>query len=551
MPMNLRRRASPLAAVALTVLVGALALRWWDRYVENDLSRWAVAELARRTDSTYHLVLGDLSFRPLAGFLSFDSATIVTDSVRNRRRKTPLPALETEGHDCRVSGVDVPRLLFRRSFAARALGCRRMVVVLALPPPGKKERPGMADTSGIAAPVRSLMRPLGLSAFRIAEVSFPALSLTLERLGRDGDASVVLERARFNAGDLVFDLTADLRTGQSVSADRARLGATSLILRPDTATEITVARLEASLTDSTLVLADARREPSMPEEEWARRQRVRDDRVSFALDSVRGRGVAYRAFVATGDVGIRALELSGARLDVLSDKRLPIGRPSRYRTPQQVAARPGQVVRLDTVVVSGGAITYRERKPKREQPGVVSFDTVRATILDLDLPSRGKPLRIAVSARLMNAGLLTVEASVPLDAPDFRYQLSGKLGKMPAKAFNRFLAENEAFQFDDGWAERVEFRQTARRGRATTTLTPRYHDLSVEATGEGGGVIGSVKRGIRGFLAGALVVRSRNPDEGGGNLRTARTVRRYDPTNTWAQFLWFGVRDALMEAIKE
>jgi hypothetical protein len=59
--------------------------------------------------------------------------------------------------------------------------------------------------------------------------------------------------------------------------------------------------------------------------------------------------------------------------------------------------------------------------------------------------------------------------SVPLDAPDFRSKLSGKLGKMPAME----------------------------------------------------------------------------------NLRTVRTVRRYDPTNTWFQFLWFGLRDGLMEAVKE
>ncbi len=365
---NLRRRAPLLAAVALAVLVVALAFHSWDRYAEDRLGRWAVGELARRTDSTYRLVLGDLSFLPLHGSLSFDSASIVTDSVRNARRQAPLPALRAQGHECRVSGVDVPRLLFRRSFEADALGCRRMVAVVALPSRAKEERRGTADTSGIAAPMRSLVRPLGLSAFRVAEVSFPALSLTLERLGRDGDGSLVLEHARFDATDLVFDLTADPRAGHSVSADRARLGATGLVLRPDTATEITVARLEAGLTDSTLVLADAEHEPSMPDDEWVRRQRVRQDRIRFALDSLRARGVAYRAFVAAGDIGIRALELRGARLDVLTDKRLPRGRPRRHRSPQQVAARPGPALRLDTVLVTGGTSCIASASPNATGP---------------------------------------------------------------------------------------------------------------------------------------------------------------------------------------
>ena len=58
---NLRRPAPLLAAIALGILLIAVAFRWWDRYVEDRLGSWAVAEIARRTDSTYRLVLGDLS----------------------------------------------------------------------------------------------------------------------------------------------------------------------------------------------------------------------------------------------------------------------------------------------------------------------------------------------------------------------------------------------------------------------------------------------------------------------------------------------------------
>lgn len=51
--------------------------------------------------------------------------------------------------------------------------------------------------------------------------------------------------------------------------------------------------------------------------------------------------------------------------------------------------------------------------------------------------------------------------------------------------------------------------------------------------------------------AGVFVVRSRNPDEDSENLRTATTVRRYDPAIGWTQFLWFGLRDGLLEVVKE
>jgi hypothetical protein len=122
---------------------------------------------------------------------------------------------------------------------------------------------------------------------------------------------------------------------------------------------------------------------------------------------------------------------------------------------------------------------------------------------------------------------------------------------MPAKAFNQFLSVNEDFEFDNGWVEEITFGQTVRAGRARTTVIPRYRDLSVEPTGEGGGVIESVKRGVEEFLAGAFAVRSDNPEEEDEEPRIARTVRRYDPTEGWPTFLWFGLRDGLLEVVRE
>ena len=60
-----------------------------------------------------------------------------------------------------------------------------------------------------------------------------------------------------------------------------------------------------------------------------------------------------------------------------------------------------------------------------------------------------------------------------------------------------------------------------------------------------------VRRLIVFLVAGAFVVRSRNPDEDGADFRSGRTVRRYRPERTWLQFMWFGVRDGLTEVVKE
>jgi hypothetical protein len=547
---RLRKPATLLAAVALALLLIVMAFYGWDRYVEHGLARWAVGETTRRTGGAYRLVLSDPTFLPFAGSIAFDSMVVTTDSLVNRRRTSPLPTLEWRAHHCRVEGLDVLQVLLRRSFVARELGCGRVVAVIALVPRVPDGRP-VSDPRESDSTALDAARPLGLSSFRIAAVSIPRLDIELTRRGKRGGKSVRSDHARFEASDLVFDPAADARARPALSAKEARLTATGLAIRFDTRGEITVDGLEADLAHSTLRLIGARHEPQIPEHDWVRRHRFRRDRIRFGLDSLRARGFAWRAFIATGGIGIRALELDGPRLDVLSDRRLPPGRPVRHRIPQQVAAGHGPALRLDSVIVTRGSIVYRERHPGRRRPGQVTFDSVRATVLHLDLPSRGKPLEVAARARLMNQGWLTVQASVPLDAPDFRYRLSGRVGSMPAAAFNRMLSENEAYELADGWVEGIAFEQAAEGGRTVTTLTPRYYDLSVQPTGEGGGLFGSVKRSVKKFFANAFKVRSRNPGEDGKNLRTARTSRRYDPADPWVRFLWISLRDGLMEVVKE
>lgn len=63
----------------------------------------------------------------------------------------------------------------------------------------------------------------------------------------------------------------------------------------------------------------------------------------------------------------------------------------------------------------------------------------------------------------------------------------------------------------------IDFRQTVSGGRALTMTTPRYREVSVRPTSDGGGVLGSVKRAVKKFVANAFAVHDRNPDENGNH----------------------------------
>jgi hypothetical protein len=547
MPFRFKPGKSALALLValLILLVAAVYLRWWDRYIEKGLGEWAVEEVARRTDGAYRLTLGDLSFRPLSGSLSFDSATVVTDSARNLDRTSPLASLRAVAHRCVLLGVNVPRLFLQKSFDARTLGCDRVVVGVTLITQAQVKRDAPPDTLGINAPIPRLVPPLGLPLFRIGEVSFPQLSFTLRRPGPHGGASAVLEHAELRVTALAFDPTADPRSRRSVRASNARIGANGLTIRRDTLSEFAVTRLETDLLDSTLGIAAARREPSQGDDNWVRAQKVRRDRVRVHLDSVEARGIAYRTLFTTGDLDIRAIEVRGLRVNVLTDKRLSAGTPTQHRTPQRAAADVDLPFRVDTIAITGGEIVYLERRSEKERPGRMSFDDVHGRILNVSFPSTGKPLRIEARAKLMNEGTISVRATVPLHAGDFRYELEGKLGAMPAATVNPFLEQVEAYRLASGQVDSVAFRQVMTRGRSVTTLTPWYRDLAVEMVDDGGGVVGSVKRAVVKLAANTFKIHHDNPDDDGKHVRMAQGIVKYDSTKSWITFVWQGLREGL------
>lgn len=543
----IRGRGWRIAALTVCVLVlgVVLYLRWWDKDVGNGLGRWAVGEVSRRTGGTYRLVLAQLDFRPVTGSLSFDSAIVVTDSVANRARAAPLPQLAIRATGCRISGVHTLRLLLFKRFDADHMGCSSVSAAMQLLLVAA-DSAGPPDTADTRAPGERPAAPLGISHFRIAEVAFPTLVFSLRRPGPRGESTLSLERARLAADLLEYDPMAPLghRAG---STKGLRLEASGFLLRPDTVSEFAIGRIDVGLSDSTVRLDSVIYRLRVPDSVWTRAQRTRRDRILFGFDSLVARGLAFRTFIRTGEFNIRALEMNGARLDVLSDKRRPSGPNSRHSIPQDAAQRSHPALRLDTLLIREGTIIYQEQKPKHDSPGRLTFGQVQGSITNIDVPSRGKPLEINVTARLMNAGLLSAHATVPLDAPDFRFQLAGRLGTMPAMVLNDFLQHTEPMQLKGGTIDSMTFFINTERGVSKTTLTPYFHDLAIDFMG--GGVGGFIKAGIIEFAANKFKVRSTNPEEAGKPPRKATTSRTYDPMKTWIAHLWLCLRDPMMKTI--
>ena len=329
------------------------------------------------------------------------------------------------------------------------------------------------------------------------------------------------------------------------------------ILRAGPDTRLAIGTFSFDLPEGTVRVDSVRAGADGSDADWLRGRRWRADRTVLAVDSLRAVGLEPTAWLRTGAITGRRVDLYGLDLDVATDKRLPARRTAAvHRTPQGWVQEVAPRFHLDTVQVVG-RLQYRERSDEAPRTGVVRFERVRLTMTNLSSdPARmsdSTPLVMRADARLMGVGAFALNVRIPLLAPDFRMRYDGSLGRMPAPALNPFIVGIAPMQFKEGRILGITFGATVTNGVARGQLRPRWDSLFVDITqnaGGGGGILGGLKRAVTKFAANEFVLQSENSDAGDKPPRDGPIAHRWIPRETVLQFMWNGIRDGLMPLVK-
>lgn len=329
------------------------------------------------------------------------------------------------------------------------------------------------------------------------------------------------------------------------------------ILRDGRDRRLAIGGLGLDLVAGTARLDSVRAGAEGTNADWLRGRRWRADRAVLVADSVTAAGLDFHAWIRTGAITGRRVDLRGVDLDITTDKRLPARRPAAvHRTPQGWVREVPPRLHLDTVQVAG-RIQYRERSDDAPRTGVLRFERLRITLTNLSNDparmSETTPLLFSANARFMGAGAFTMTASIPLLAPDFRMSYQGSLGPMPASALNPFVVAAAPLQFKEGRILGISFNATVTDGVARGQIRPRWDSLFVDITpgsGGGGGILGGIKRAVTKFATNQFVLRDANTTGHDEPPQNGAIIHRWVPTESLLQFLWYGLRDALLPLVK-
>jgi hypothetical protein len=538
------------------------------------LRSWGTGAVSEASDSVYQLTLGAVDFSWSLRRVTVDSMRLTTNGGRNAQRHQPLANLQLLVTGCRISGIQVVRLVRGRGLEATSFGCDSGAVTVVVP----RRTP---DSAGGAAPVaaaqdsahpaprgflvlqRSLTLPASAPHIRIARVSFPHLGFDFRlQHARTGDATLQLERLQWHMTGLEIDPSDPAAALRPLFSRTIRATAENFVAYPDSVTMISVRSLTASLTDSTVEVLGAGIAPRLDDAAYARASRYSRTRVEAQLARVAATGLDFGALATGGSVHARRVEVDSFALDAYKDKRRPANPVQRRRrTPQQWIADLNGSLDVDSLLIRDARVTYRERRVDREQPGVLTFAAIQGIGTNIrHVPGRrttDDPMTLGIKARLQDAGALDVRFVVPLDAPRFDMTYRGTLGAMPAEAINALTEELFAMRISKGQVHRVDFAATVRGGVTRGEITPQFSDFSVAITEAGssgvlggGGLLGRVSRGVASMAANLLKVRSNNPERSNAAPLVGVVSHTYQSHETLPSFLWAGLRDGLLAVVK-
>jgi hypothetical protein len=404
---------------------------------------------------------------------------------------------------------------------------------------GKIEREFANAHPGCALRIGELNYSVGADRLVAESVTFTATNTTLKVGG------ISLTGVRW----------AQLLWGKAALADvlaRANLEATNLDVEfPQSHYGIRCARLRASVPGSDLIVEGAELRTLVGDEEFFAAHAFRTTRFHVVVPECKVLGLVYGELLEGKSYRASSVHLSLPSFDALVNRDKPVApfvKPPLMVHEALAAIR--QPLRVDSLSITNGRLTYCERLVAGADPGVLTFGAVSMSVEGI--ANRGEPtaaVQLRGQGDLMNAGTLKVLLLIPITPPVFSLHYSGSLSSMDLTRLNAFLEIAEQTRIKSGRAQEVTFDIDVAAGQARGRVRGIYKDLEIAVLDKQTGSENGLGNRAASFLANVLKLRKSNAPDASGSMKEGGVDYTRRPEDEFQQFAWFALRTGVLDVI--
>ncbi len=318
----------------------------------------------------------------------------------------------------------------------------------------------------------------------------------------------------------------------------------------DSMYSIKLRNLHCDMTDSILTIDSLLYDPNYSEDGFREHNKYVRGRLTGHFTDIRVDGIRFAQLFAQSSLSLRTARIGNWSMDYYSDKRHPRDpHPPVAEMPNQLIGGAKMKFDIDSVILGNGAISVRNRPIGSIENGVLTFQKTHVVLhpISNDSASRNFKLPTRISATCMFVNQMSFNATIdyPLFSPTFDLLIEAHTGKLDVKRLNTYIIPVERKELTDGTVDDADIRMVIRNGVATTSLTPRYHDLSMKVLNEKPRESRGILEGITTFLGNLLVLKSNNMDKPGKPALTSATTLSRAQTSEFFEFLWLALRKSI------
>ena len=199
-------------------------------------------------------------------------------------------------------------------------------------------------------------------------------------------------------------------------------------------------------------------QPLMGEDAFVKSLPTQDDRFDFAIDDITVTGLNMPALL-NEEIMADSVNVKTAVFKIYRDISITRDKKNRVGTyPHQALTKIPLPFRLKKLVLGNSYVEYKEKNPRTNQSGKVTFHQAYATVSNMtNQRSPDNIMTVYIQTRFLNKTPLTTTWKFYLFHPNGHFDVKGKLGSLPATAVNVLTKPMGPAAIEDGTINGLSF----------------------------------------------------------------------------------------------
>lgn len=536
-------------ALACLVVLASCASYYFSRHYRRIILSHLPAWAAAASDSLYKVSVGNISINILNRRVKVKDVHIYPDTaylsrLRERGEVPPL-TFDIRVPQIRVQGVLWEDLILEKELSCDLFSVRNPRILVRNQPSAVVPAPEPRRTAA-AAP-----KPMALSRLLAKRLEVVNAEVSYVHLG-DHDSFY----CNTQNGNIVFD-NWELNPGKPAAPGRFLYGrdvrialSCFLYYKPGSLYLMRSDSLTFTSIDSQCRFRNLEIRPAISPEHFAQKVGFQKDRYEVKFGTCALQRLDWRALIDGTRLDADVLRLDSPEVMIHMDRRQPPGQENKLgRFPHQLLLKLPMPLHIDSAVVTEGKFAYAELSEKTRREGLILFEEINGTILNItNEPAviRQRPeARAAFNALFMRSSPLNASFVFRLDDPaGGAFSLDAVLRQVEFSQLREAAKALAAADISSLRVPSLTFHLQGNEQQASGDFEFLYNNLKVRIQSIDGVTNRMSNRPFISLLANTVLLYPDNPMKG-EEVRRVSIIQARDPYKSFFNLIWKSIFQAL------